>query len=96
MTRVDSSTTLGVQRSLIGGELVPSTTSETFTTIHPGTNAVICEVEQAGEREVQTGHQPVTTQPPDTVGETDFEVTRTDQVQEGALRIGRRQHVVGG
>jgi len=52
MTRVDSSTTLGVQRSLIGGELVPSTTGETFTTIHPGTNAVICEVEQAGEREV--------------------------------------------
>ena len=52
MTRVDSSTTLGVQRSLIGGELVPSTTGETFTTIHPGTNAVICEVEQAGQREV--------------------------------------------
>lgn len=53
MTRVDSSTTLGVQRSLIGGELVPSTTGETFTTIHPGTNTVICEVEQAGEREVE-------------------------------------------
>ncbi len=52
MTRVDSSTTLSVQRSLIGGELVPSTTGETFTTIHPGTNAVICEVEQAGQREV--------------------------------------------
>jgi len=52
MTRVDSSTTLGVQRSLIGGELVPSTTGETFTTIHPGTNTVICEVEQAGQREV--------------------------------------------
>ena len=52
MTRVDSSTTLGVQRSLIGGESAPSTTGETFTTIHPGTNAVICEVEQAGEREV--------------------------------------------
>ena len=32
--------------------MVPSTTGETFTTIHPGTNAVICEVEQAGEREV--------------------------------------------
>ncbi len=52
MTRVDSSTTLGVQRSLIGGESAPSTTGETFTTIHPGPNAVICEVEQAGEREV--------------------------------------------
>ncbi|MEL0076332.1 MAG: aldehyde dehydrogenase family protein, partial [Ilumatobacter sp.] len=52
MTRVDSSTTLGVQRSLIGGESAPSTTGETFTTIHPGTNAVICEVEQAGQREV--------------------------------------------
>ena len=52
MTRVDSSTTFGVQRSLIGGELVASTTGETFTTVHPGTNTVICEVEQAGQREV--------------------------------------------
>jgi betaine-aldehyde dehydrogenase len=52
MTHVDSSTTLSVQRSLIGGESVTSTTGETFTTIHPGTNTVICEVEQAGQREV--------------------------------------------
>ena len=54
MTRVNSSTTLGVQRSLIGGESVESTTGETFTTVHPGTNTVICEVEQAGQREVDT------------------------------------------
>jgi betaine-aldehyde dehydrogenase len=53
MTHVDSSTTLSVQRSLIGGESVTSTTGETFTTIHPGTNTVICEVEQAGAREVE-------------------------------------------
>ena len=52
MTRVDSSTTLGVQRSLIGGESVASTTGEMFTTVHPGANTVICEVEQAGQREV--------------------------------------------
>ena len=49
---VDASTTLPVQRSLIGGESVASSSGETFTTVHPGTNSVICEVEQAGAAEV--------------------------------------------
>ncbi len=52
MAGLDASSTLPTQRSLIAGEFFASTTGETFTTVHPGTNTVICEVEQAGEREV--------------------------------------------
>ena len=50
---VDAGTTLPVQRSLIGGESVASSSGETFTTMHPGTNTVICEVEQAGTAEIE-------------------------------------------
>ena len=49
---VDADTVLDTRRSFIGGEYVSSTSGETFATRHPGTNRVICEVEQAGEREV--------------------------------------------
>ncbi len=53
MKAVDSQTTLDTRRSFIGGEYVSSTSGETFETRHPGTNRLICEVEQAGEREVE-------------------------------------------
>lgn len=52
MIIVDADTTLPVQQSFIDGAFVASTSGETFETRHPGTNRVICEVEQAGEREV--------------------------------------------
>jgi len=52
MIRVDAATVLETRQSFIGGEHVTSTSGETFATRHPGTNRVICEVEQAGEREV--------------------------------------------
>ncbi len=52
MTQVDAATVLGTRRSFIGGEYVSSTSGETFETRHPGTNRVICDVEQAGQREV--------------------------------------------
>ncbi|MFZ8999304.1 MAG: aldehyde dehydrogenase family protein, partial [Ilumatobacteraceae bacterium] len=42
-----------MQRSLIGGESVASSSGETFTTMHPGTNTVICDVEQAGTAEIE-------------------------------------------
>ena len=49
---VNADTVLDTRRSFIGGEYVSSTSGETFETRYPGTNRVICEVEQAGEREV--------------------------------------------
>ena len=52
MAAVTAETTLPVRRSLIGGEFVDSTSGETFQTRHPGTGRVICDVEQAGQREV--------------------------------------------
>lgn len=50
---VNAGTALETRRSFIGGEYVSSTSGETFETRHPGTNRVICDVEQAGEREVE-------------------------------------------
>ena len=50
---VNADTVLDTRRSFIGGEYVASTSGETFETRHPGTNRVICQVEQAGEREVE-------------------------------------------
>ncbi len=52
MTFVHAGTVLETRRSYIGGEFVDSTSGETFETHHPGTNRVICEVEQAAQREV--------------------------------------------
>ena len=49
---LDASSTLPTQRSLIAGERVASTSGECFETVHPGNNSVICQVEQAGEAEV--------------------------------------------
>jgi len=52
MAAVTADTTLSTRRSYIGGEYVDSTSGETFATRHPGHGRVICEVEQAGQREV--------------------------------------------
>ena len=52
MAAVTADTTLDTRRSYIGGGYVDSTSGETFETLYPATNRVICEVEQAGEREV--------------------------------------------
>ena len=52
MTPVTADTVLDTRRSFIGGEYVDATSGETFPTAHPGTNRVICDVEQASEREV--------------------------------------------
>jgi betaine-aldehyde dehydrogenase len=50
---VNADTVLETRRSFIDGHYVSSTSGETFATRHPGTNRVICQVEQAGEREVE-------------------------------------------
>ncbi len=52
MRPINADTVLDTRQSFIGGEYVASTTGETFETTHPGTNRVICTVEQAGRREV--------------------------------------------
>ncbi|WP_083914006.1 betaine-aldehyde dehydrogenase [Ilumatobacter nonamiensis] len=53
MTAVGATTTLPRLRSFIGGEYVSSSSGETFETRHPGDNHVICDVEQAGDREIE-------------------------------------------
>ncbi|MEL7184983.1 MAG: betaine-aldehyde dehydrogenase [Pseudomonadota bacterium] len=45
-------TTLPTQQSFIAGEYHGNASGETFTTRHPGNNKVICEVETAGQAEV--------------------------------------------
>ncbi len=52
MALVSATTELDTRRSFVHGEYVDSTSGETFETRYPGTNRVICEVEQAGQREV--------------------------------------------
>ncbi len=49
---VSADTTLATQRSYIDGRWVDSTSGETFDTVYPATNRVICAVEQAGAAEV--------------------------------------------
>lgn len=45
-------TTLPTQRSYVRGAYLASTSGKTFVTRHPGNENVICEVEIAGEREI--------------------------------------------
>ncbi len=45
-------TTLPTQRSYVGGAYLASTSGKTFVTRHPGNENVICEVEEAGKREI--------------------------------------------
>ncbi len=52
MSLVNASTTLPTQRSFIGGEYVDSTSGEIFDAVYPGTNRKICDVEQAGQLEI--------------------------------------------
>ncbi|MEL6983791.1 MAG: aldehyde dehydrogenase family protein, partial [Actinomycetota bacterium] len=49
---VTSTTTLDRQRSYIGGRYVDAVEPELFDTINPATNTVICQVEQAGQAEL--------------------------------------------
>ncbi|MEM7359142.1 MAG: betaine-aldehyde dehydrogenase [Pseudomonadota bacterium] len=48
----DANSTLPVQQSYINGSYVNSSSGETFTTVHPGNGQTICEVEVAGNDEV--------------------------------------------
>lgn len=45
-------TTLPTQQSYVGGQYLASTSGETFDARHPGNDKVICEVETAGQAEV--------------------------------------------
>lgn len=49
---VNASTTLPTQRLYIGGGYVDATSGETFTTLDPATNRVICNVQQANQADV--------------------------------------------
>ena len=48
----NASTTLPTQQLYIGGRYVDATSGETFETINPATNRVICEVQQASQGDV--------------------------------------------
>ena len=48
----NATSTLPTQRSYIGGEYVSNTSGDTFETRYPGSDSRICEVEIAGEPEV--------------------------------------------
>ena len=51
-TFVNASTTLPTQQLYIAGRYVDATSGETFETINPATNRVICEVQQASQDDV--------------------------------------------
>jgi betaine-aldehyde dehydrogenase len=48
----NASTTLPTQQLYIGGKYVDATSGETFETVNPATNQVICEVQQASQGDV--------------------------------------------
>lgn len=48
----NATTTLPTQRSYVGGQYVDATSGETFQTVNPATNRVICDVEQASSDDV--------------------------------------------
>ncbi len=50
-------TSLPVQRSFINGDYLPSSSGQTFETRHPGNGRVICEIEEAGRKEVDAAVQ---------------------------------------
>ena len=50
--KYNAKTTLPTQRSYIGGEYVSNQSGETFVTRHPGNDSPICDVEIAGEAEI--------------------------------------------
>jgi betaine-aldehyde dehydrogenase len=53
MASVTADTTLPTVRSYIGGRYVDASSGETFDAVYPGTNRKICDVEQAGSREIE-------------------------------------------
>ncbi len=53
MATVTAETTLPTVRSYIGGRYVDASSGETFDAVYPGTNRKICDVEQAGPREIE-------------------------------------------
>jgi betaine-aldehyde dehydrogenase len=53
MATVTAETTLPTVRSYIGGRYVDASSGETFDAVYPGTNRRICDVEQAGPREIE-------------------------------------------
>ena len=52
-THYGPDTTLGVQQLFIGGRHRPATSEESFETLNPATNHVICEVESASPEDVE-------------------------------------------
>ncbi|NNE72172.1 MAG: aldehyde dehydrogenase family protein, partial [Acidimicrobiales bacterium] len=50
---VNADTTLPTRQSFIDGAYVASTSGETFECINPATNRKVCDVEQAGEAEIE-------------------------------------------
>ncbi len=48
----DASTSLPTQQSYVAGRYLASQSGETFSTRHPGNDRVICEIETAGQMEV--------------------------------------------
>jgi len=52
MNLVSADTTLPTQKLYIGGEYVDAASGETFPTINPATNRVICDVQHAGADDV--------------------------------------------
>ncbi len=53
MATVTAETTLPTVRSYIDGRYVDASSGETFDAVYPGTNRKICDVEQAGPREIE-------------------------------------------
>ena len=52
MSHYDASSSLPIQKSFVGGAFIDSTSGNSFETRHPGNDHVICEVETAGQAEV--------------------------------------------
>ena len=52
MATVNADSTLPTVRSYIGGTYVDATSGETFDAVYPATNRKVCDVEQAGDAEI--------------------------------------------
>ena len=51
-THYNAQSTLPIQQNYINGRYINNQSGETFSTVHPGNGHVICEVESAGQSEV--------------------------------------------
>ena len=52
MSHYNAQSTLPLQKSFVNGAALASTSGKRFETRHPGNDQVICEVETAGQAEV--------------------------------------------